>query len=235
MLYNVTLLRRLRRGKISRQILHLVLEGKPVMHRFGLLIVAALFLVSCGGSPAAPATTTTTSTAQASVQATAAPSPSPSAEPSSEPSAEPSSSPESSTEPSPNTGAAEGADPAVAVYATEIQDPLTNIGEGLTGFGTLFQNPQLTDDAWKAQVVTEMDKIRQGHESLTKIEPPAAAEPTHEQLIDATSDCNEATNKITSGLDNSNVNEIGEAATLIVSCGTKLQTAQEMLLELAPQ
>lgn len=203
------------------------------MHRFGLLILAVLFLASCGSSPAAPATTTTSPSAQASVQPSAEPSPSASPEASAEPS--PSASAEASTEASPDTGAAEGGDPAVAVYATEIQEPLTGIGEGLTGFATLFQDPKLDDEAWKTQVSTEMDKIRKGHEDLTKIEPPAAAEPAHEQLINATSDCNQATDKITSGLDTNNVTEISEASTLIISCGTKLQTAQEMLLELAPQ
>ena len=200
------------------------------MHRFGLLIVAALFLASCGGSPAAPATTTSPS-AQASVQ----PSPSASAEASAEPSSEPSPSAEASAEASPDTGAAEGPELDIAGYATAIQQPLTGIGEGLTGFATLFSDPKLEDDAWKAEVGAEMDKIRKGHEDLTKLNPPAEAEPAHEQLLTATSDCNAATDKITSGLENSNVTEISEASTLILSCGTKLQTAQGMILELAPQ
>jgi hypothetical protein len=128
-----------------------------------------------------------------------------------------------------------GPDPAVVAYFRQAGPALSEIGDGLSGFGRLFDKPQFGDTSWQLQVAAQIAKIRNGHEAMTKIQNvPPAAQLGHDKLLDATSDCDEGAQKVAKGLDNADASEFQEATALIQSCHTKQQEAEKLMEPILP-
>lgn len=117
-------------------------------------------------------------------------------------------------------------------YSSQTLGSLQDLSGAMARGGDLLSNPQMASSTWVTQVAMEFVVIRQAHEKLRAMRPPASLAWLHTRLLAATGDCNEATYAISDGFDNVNVAEMERGAALIISCGTQLGELADTLSEI---
>lgn len=212
------------------------LLGKAGIGCAGLFV----FVCLCGalgnliGPPQTAQTTATPVVAEVTAEPTATTAPTATIEPTAEPSPSPSPTVEPTTAP---TGVPPTSTPnadAIPAYARQVAGPVGDVADGLQGFVELLQNAKPGDASWQQEVDAQIVKIRNGHEAVTKVENvPPIAQPAHDRLMEATGDCDEGTVIFTSAMDARDAAQLNaqliEVRTLILSCGTGISEAQQML------
>ncbi len=134
----------------------------------------------------------------------------------------PTASPQPTVAPAPDAGDAQR-------YFSLVMGPTGDLGQALTNMGNLLQNPRIGNSDWTTDVAENLVAIRTAHTQLTQVTPPAAMRDIHANLIDATSDCNDATYHVATGIDTSNVAEMHTATDLLASCTRKITRTTKML------
>jgi len=122
-------------------------------------------------------------------------------------------------------------DDDVDSYLVDVINNTEYMAEGLGQISDLFSYPRLNDSEWVNDVAIAIIIIRTAHESLAEMDPPESMSAIHARLIDATSDCSQATYYIVSGIDNMDSDDLGAATTLITSCSDKLSKLTDDLVE----
>jgi hypothetical protein len=120
---------------------------------------------------------------------------------------------------------ASGLSPASAAYMQDMGGIVTEMGKALSALGELAQVPKPTSDDWKIDLATQMVIIQQGHQKLSEMDVPEDMTDIHAATLDATSDCDQATRLLTSGLDKGRVADIQRAGALMRQCGEKMTSA----------
>jgi len=72
-------------------------------------------------------------------------------------------------------------------------------------------------------------RVQFAHQAIAKLDVPPKIKNLQAAILNATTDCNAAMDKLTSGLDTNDVGEISQASTLMQSCGAKIRDAQPEL------
>ena len=111
---------------------------------------------------------------------------------------------------------------------------VTALGTALGEIGTLAQNFENTD-SWKIRMATQIAVVRSEHEALLNLDVPPKIGALRAAVLNATTDCNSAMDKLVSGLDRNRMTDIQAASKLMVSCGEKIQTAKPELDALTEQ
>jgi hypothetical protein len=117
----------------------------------------------------------------------------------------------------------------VQLYALEVAEKLETIGEELLAVGEMLMEPRFADEDWMVEIARHMAKIQSTHEELQDMDLPSEMAAFHERLLDATQDCFDAMDYAGSGIRNLNVADLGKAAELMTSCGTKVAELPEVL------
>jgi hypothetical protein len=118
----------------------------------------------------------------------------------------------------------------VQLYALEIQQHLTSIGEALEELSGLMMAPRLGSDSWTFQVAAQILAIRGGHQAIAAMEgiPDEMAE-IHAIILSATSDLDQSMDYLTSGIDNLDVSDLERATALMESGAEKSNQAMDLL------
>jgi hypothetical protein len=97
------------------------------------------------------------------------------------------------------------------------------LGEAMGSLGKLLQNPQIGNNAWTLQATTQVALVRKAHAEIEKLSPPPELAEFHLARLDATGDCQAATDALTTGIDNFDIEAIQQGGELAGSCGKKLR------------
>ena len=124
------------------------------------------------------------------------------------------------------------ADERAAVSA--IGKQVAEIGDALNTIGTLAQNYANTD-AWKLSMVGQAVRVQLAHQTIAKLTVPPKITKLKAAILNATTDCDTAMDKLLSGLDANDTDQIAQASALMQSCGTKIRDAQPELDTLLAQ
>ena len=115
------------------------------------------------------------------------------------------------------------------LYSAQINEIVPNMGSALEHMSTLMQAPRLTSDDWVIDLALQFVIIRQAHEQLVAMDPPASLASVHQQVLSATQDCNDATYAIADGLDRFDADELERGSGLLADCADKTVGLTERL------
>jgi hypothetical protein len=154
------------------------------------------------------------------------------------PTTAPTSTPEATSTPDPPTAVPATAAPFLSAEeraaVLAIGKEITEIGDALNKIGTLAQNYKNTDD-WTIAMAGQVVRVQLAHQAITKLTVPPKIKKLQSAILNATTDCNAAMDKLISGLDANDVGKISQASTLMQSCGAKIHDAQPELDALLAQ
>lgn len=127
-------------------------------------------------------------------------------------------------------GAPVGAATDVRGYAQEVSGYTGALATALDRMGNLMGSPRVGNDAWSIDLAAEMAAIRQSHEQIKAMRniPPTMTD-VQASLIRATSDCNDATYLIASGIDQGRATDLDQATRLMGSCTDKIVSTTDLL------
>jgi hypothetical protein len=115
------------------------------------------------------------------------------------------------------------------LYNSQISESVVTMGSALEQMSALMGTPRLTSDDWIFDLALQFVIIRQAHEQLMVVKPPASLASVHQQVLSATQDCNDATYAIAEGLDNFDVDELERGGGLLADCADKTVVLTERL------
>jgi hypothetical protein len=126
----------------------------------------------------------------------------------------------------PTTVARPTADVSAQAYLLTVQSQMSILGNALTQFGTLMQQPKLGDAQWVAELKKHEAAIQDADTSLRTLKdvPPAYAD-AHKALLEATGACNLAVSTATQAVDPLDIKKLQSATALMQDCSAKTQTA----------
>lgn len=122
-----------------------------------------------------------------------------------------------------------------SAYFLDTGNNVSEIGAAIGELSNLLLNADFGNDDWTFDVALQITRIRLGHEALEELTVPAGLEGFHVTLLDATSDCNQMTDHLTTGLDTFDTSEIETASTFMISCGQKMADINESLTTVIDQ
>lgn len=117
----------------------------------------------------------------------------------------------------------------VRLYATQVAPRLSDMTNAMLQVGQLMQSPDIADIGWQIDVAVQFVAMRNAHEELLGITPPAIMGDVHAQILSGSRDCYDSTEFATQGIDDFNVAKLQLAAELMSSCGQKMIVANAML------
>jgi hypothetical protein len=214
--------------------------GKVAIGLPALLILCCVVALLLPQQPtgAAPTQQPTAAQAVAAEQATQAPEPTtqPTPEPTEAPTntPAPTEAPTATPEPTPEPTAAPTETPANSLTQEERQaltrmaGHLGDIAGALGEIGRLTQNYENTNQ-WKQDIGIQMGVIRAAHQLILDMDVPPKLGALRAAVLNATTDCDAATQALASGIDNNRVSDLNRAGELIQSCTRKLDEARPEL------
>jgi len=119
----------------------------------------------------------------------------------------------------------------VDAYTSAVTDGISSLQTASFELADLFENANMQSDQWKVDVAVWLVTIQMTHEVFAGMPPPPEFEEFHSLLLDATADCYRMTEHVISGIDNVNTTEIEIAGDYMVSCGEKMEEANQYLEE----
>jgi hypothetical protein len=126
--------------------------------------------------------------------------------------------------PTPTEAPAQSFTSAEQQYIAVVQKQTTAIGQALGKIGDLAQAFDGSDE-WTLAMAAQIVTIQIAHDELTKLDPPARFSDFHTMLLGATADCDQAMDKLTSGIDRNRTADIETATVLMGTCAAKTQPA----------
>jgi hypothetical protein len=114
----------------------------------------------------------------------------------------------------------------VLQYRLTVVGKLLAIASSLDVLGQLLSEVEAADletESWRRTVVTNIVVIRQAHQTLSNIVPPEDMGELHAALLEATGDCNDASQLLATGLGNVSTEDLEQGLALMRSCGQKFE------------
>jgi len=94
--------------------------------------------------------------------------------------------------------------------------------------GALAQKYENTD-AWKLKMAAQMYRVQQGHAEILKLKVPPKVGALRAAVLNATTDCNAAMDKLARGIDHNSADDLADATALMQSCTQKIEEAKPEL------
>jgi LysM repeat protein len=123
--------------------------------------------------------------------------------------------------------------PNIQMYALTIAQKMQTMADALQAIGDLTLAPDALSDDWKLQVALQLAIIQVTHQELEDMDVPPEMQEVHAAVLEATADCALSTDYLASGIDNFSTDDIEAGASLMESCGEKMQKPLEMVNDYA--
>jgi hypothetical protein len=120
-------------------------------------------------------------------------------------------------------------------YLDEMGPILTTVGESLTRFGELSQDPQLLDEDWVFEVALQFVVWRSSYQEVLALQPPPAFADIHSLYVEALRLIDEASYDISVGLDTGDDTRLNQALPKMEQANDLIDLASVLLDELVAQ
>jgi hypothetical protein len=120
-------------------------------------------------------------------------------------------------------------------YLGEMEPILTTVGESLTRFGELSQNPQFFDEDWVVDVALQFVIWRTSYQDVLALQPPPAFADIHSLYVEALRLIDEASYDISVGLDTGDDARLNQALPKMEQANDLIDLASVLLEELVAE
>lgn len=114
-------------------------------------------------------------------------------------------------------------------YIDALHNNAATVANALKEFTVLMKNPQIGNDEWTIDVAAQLVIIQFAYDEAIQMNPPESMAHIHYKYIQGMSNLNDATDLITSGIDNLDSSKIRQATNKIESGTQYIEEATALL------